>query len=230
MDSDDAKTASQPTSPSADSDILNIDAESPFHSSDSSSTSSEPVAQISPTERIRELMAIDADVTKILLTASEAIRTLTSTTAPQDGQTTLEATQKAFESKTVDYTVIAQSVTARLRRQIYALEEADIIPRKVIKPQAVLKPQQAVRQPFRLSQAPVPQKQDLPMVITNFGLGKLDVGYLNSRIDTVGKQKEAELWAQARKLLEGIAGGNRHEDGQGGDGMEVDTDAEDKKT
>lgn len=175
-------------------------------------------------------MAIDADVTKILSTASEAIRTLTSTSAPSDGQTALEATQKSFESKTVDYTVIAQSVTARLRRQIYALEEANIIPRRVLKPQAVVKSQPAPRQSYRPGQAVVAQRQDPPMVVTNSGLGKLDVGYLNSRSDTVGKQKEAELWAQARKLMEDMANGDGHEDARDADGMDVDVHADDEET
>lgn len=45
------------------------------------------------------------------------------------------------------------------------------------------------------------------------GTGKLDIGWLNSRSGKVGRDNEAELWAKARKFLEGVnkdwgAGGN----------------------
>ena len=33
--------------------------------------------------------------------------------------------------------------------------------------------------------------------ITGGGLGNLDIGWLNSRNDNVGKEKEAELWEEA---------------------------------
>jgi hypothetical protein len=34
--------------------------------------------------------------------------------------------------------------------------------------------------------------------------GKLDIGWLNSRSGRVGRDNETELWAKARKFLEGI--------------------------
>lgn len=40
------------------------------------------------------------------------------------------------------------------------------------------------------------------MPITNGGLGNLDIGWLNSRRDTIGKQKEGGLWKEARRMLE----------------------------
>ena len=36
------------------------------------------------------------------------------------------------------------------------------------------------------------------------GSGAMDVSWLNSRNDTVGKDKEAELWAAARKFGESV--------------------------
>ena len=38
--------------------------------------------------------------------------------------------------------------------------------------------------------------------ITGGGLGSLDVGWLNSRNDNVGKEMEAELWEDAQLLVE----------------------------
>jgi hypothetical protein len=34
------------------------------------------------------------------------------------------------------------------------------------------------------------------------GMGKLDIGWLNSRSGKVGRDNEAELWAKARRFLE----------------------------
>lgn len=39
-------------------------------------------------------------------------------------------------------------------------------------------------------------------VITNGGLGSLDIGWLNSRGDAVGRGKEEEVWAEVREMLE----------------------------
>ena len=44
--------------------------------------------------------------------------------------------------------------------------------------------------------------------ITGGGLGSLDVGWLNSRNDNVGKEMEAELWEQAQQLLQKLEGEN----------------------
>ena len=35
-------------------------------------------------------------------------------------------------------------------------------------------------------------------------LGELDIGWLNSRNDKVGKEMEAELWGKAAELLKGV--------------------------
>lgn len=160
--------------------------------SSSYESSKEPI-EISPSERIRDLMAIDADVCKILQTAGEAMKILTN----PDGSD-FEHSKEAFTSKTRDYTVTVQTVAARLRRQVYALQEANIIPAQRTKPQSAALAQQPGR-PGQSAQQP-------PMQITNGGLGNLDVGWLNSRSDVVGKQKEAELWAEARQHVENILG------------------------
>ena len=74
-----------------------------------------------------------------------------------------------------------------LRRQILALEEAQIIPAAAPKDVPGLKEQ---------------------TVVGPGTLGNLDVGWLNSRNDKIGKDMEAELWTQARELLEDFKSDN----------------------
>lgn len=63
------------------------------------------------------------------------------------------------------------------------------------------------------------------------GIGKLDIGWLNSRSGRVGRDMEAELWEKARTFLEGLekgeSNGNGHKaDGDGGGGDEEVEDEE----
>ena len=44
-------------------------------------------------------------------------------------------------------------------------------------------------------------------VVEEGGMGKLDIGWLNSRSGRVGRDMEAELWERARKFLEEVDGG-----------------------
>lgn len=58
------------------------------------------------------------------------------------------------------------------------------------------------------------------------GLGNLDVGWLNSRNDNVGKVMEAELWAKAQEFVGGLGGESRRPDGMTGDGAAQNKPAE----
>ncbi|KAI9717230.1 MAG: hypothetical protein M1828_007251 [Chrysothrix sp. TS-e1954] len=147
----------------------------------------------SPSARIKDLNSIDVEISKVLRSAGQAVSSLTGNThASQNGATDddpheIDAKQ-AFEAHTKDFMNSVQAIGARLRRQAYALEEAGIIAAEPL-----TEPQ--VPQQLKVPGAPA------PMQVTNGGLGNLDVGWLNSRGDKVGKQKEAELWAQAREML-----------------------------
>lgn len=84
----------------------------------------------------------------------------------------------------------------RLRRQVYALEEA-----------AVLAPESTSHTGDTTGAATGPAGAG-----AGAGPGSsnpLDISWLNSRKDTVGKDKEAELWAAAREFVERIADTNR---------------------
>lgn len=191
---------------------MDSDAESPS----TNSPPSDALQTISPTERIKELSAIDQDISKVLRSASLAIRTLTATPPTSDppstgnnGDSALEQRKRLFEAHTRDFYTLIQSISAHLHRQTYALEEANIIaaePASAAEPQVAPQVPKSVQQlasrPAGALNAGAHVKSEQPMQVTNGGLGNLDVGWLNSRRDVVGKQKEAELWRDARKLLE----------------------------
>ena len=116
----------------------------------------------------------------------------------ESGQMDVESRREAFTSSTADYFRLLESISVRLKRQIYALEEADIVPAEIEAP--IPEPQATVS---ASSLVPAPPRRGVPTLSTG-GLGNLDVSWLNSRADVVGKTTEAELWAKARSFLESL--------------------------
>lgn len=117
-----------------------------------------------------------------------------------------------------------------LRRQIYALEEADILPAEAVakeSPTSLAVPSAA--------QANTPNASPSRMgggnreMITGGGLGNLDVGWLNSRNDNVGKEMKAELWEEAERFLSKLeerkSGADRTLEVVMGDGEEESAEA-----
>ena len=133
------------------------------------------------------------------------------------------ADRKAFFTiASSEYFATLSSIDVRLRRQIYALEEADIVSpesaAKETQPKITVPPALAVMggaQGHDFSKQAKPEK-------ASGGLGNLDVGWLNSRNDKVEKEMEAELWAKAREMVE------RYEKSSGGkrDDNGIDTEME----
>lgn len=167
--------------------------------------------QITPADRIRELSAINGDVAAMLESAGQAINSLTNRPlnqgAEQDGDTqmtdstkcvTLEERKEAFKKHTTAYYTGLQAIVARLRRQAYALEEAGIIAAEAPALQQRQTAPAASPQRGQAGAAPAHEAER----ITNGGLGNLDVGWLNSRGNKVGVEKENELVEDAKKLLE----------------------------
>lgn len=161
----------------------------------------DPVAYNASEERIKELNAIDKDIVNLVRTAGMAIKTLTPRSRlPSEleaGQMDVESRREAFTSSTADYFRLLESISVRLKRQIYALEEADIVPAEIEAP--ISEPPATVS---ASSLAPAPPRRGGP-TLPRGGLGNLDVSWLNSRADVAGRIMEAELWAKARSLLEG---------------------------
>lgn len=116
----------------------------------------------------------------------------------------LESRKTAFKTATTQYFALLSSIDVRLRRQVYALEEASII-----------QPESAVK-----------GNENVASSVTASGsINSLDVSWLNSRKDTVGKDKEAEIWAEASKFvkkLEGDETGQTNEQGTSQEKMQTD--------
>ncbi|KAM3422093.1 Mediator of RNA polymerase II transcription subunit 11 [Cercospora zeina] len=174
-----------------------------------------------PGQRIDELSTINQDVSKLVTSAGQAIHALTNRPlnlhASEDdddermsgnSNETIEDRKTKFKDNTESFFVHAQSIFAVLRRQMIALEEAGII---TPDPQASPEQPKTVQPPAQASPrgfAPVPKEQQLdPDRIKNGGLGHLDIGWLNSRGNKVGAEKEAELMQEAKTLLEDVLSG-----------------------
>lgn len=166
---------------------------------------------LSTADRIRELTEVNSDVASMLSAAGQAINAITNRplNAPGDNDedtnmensqepATLDARKQAFQQNSTDFYTNLQAVVAKLRRQAYALEEAGII-----SPEATTVSSIAVQAPKQQQGPPgrPPQQATEPERITNGGMGNQDIGWLNSRGNRVGADKEKELVEDAKKLL-----------------------------
>lgn len=117
----------------------------------------------------------------------------------------MDQRKESFAAATSSYFAILSSIDVRLRRQIYALEEAEILPAdasaKDSQTNATLPPGIA---PMGVLNAQPPRPASKG-TITGWGLGSLDIGWLNSRHDHVRKEKEAELWEEAQKFVDKLS-------------------------
>lgn len=142
---------------------------------------------------------------KLIHSAGLAVQALTNARSDDSStDTSLAAHKTRFKDATSQYFALLSSLDVRLRRQVYALEEAN-----------VLAPDSASRT------NDIPGAAGGPSAATS-----LDISWLNSRKDTVGKDKEAELWAAAREFVEKngtpTKGKTPVKAGDGNDNMEVD--------
>ncbi|CAI7594976.1 unnamed protein product [Penicillium glandicola] len=141
-------------------------------------------------DRIRQLNDMDKDVTKLLHSAGLAIQALTnakpapSSVAP-DGS--LESHKARFKEASAKYFALLSSADVTLRRQIYSLEESSLVG-----------PERGSRAGDTKAGARNEGAAGAKSRVPN----SLDISRLNSRKDTVGKDKEAELWEAARKFVE----------------------------
>lgn len=103
-----------------------------------------------------------------------------------------------------------------LRRQIYGLEEANIIPPDFAKPRKAGQEGPATGG-MRAAAAPAE-----PPVSGESGMGKLDIGWLNSRSGRVGRDMEAELWEKVTGFLEDLEKKKTNGSGAASDGQCMD--------
>ena len=120
------------------------------------------------------------------------------------GPSSVASHKASFTDATSEYFSCLSSIDVGLRRQIYALEEAKIISAE----KAVKESQSKLGVPTAFSSAngsassasglqPNKERSGLE----GGRLGSLDVGWLNSRNDRVGKEMEAELWSKAEDFV-----------------------------
>jgi hypothetical protein len=130
-------------------------------------------------------------VTRLIHSAGLAIQALTnakpdssSSSPAPDGS--LDSHKTRFKEATAQYFALLSSIDVRLRRQVYALEEASLVGRET---------------PSRAGESKT-GRNDAGAGPGTGAENPLDISWLNSRKDTVGKDKEAELWAAARSFVE----------------------------
>ncbi|KAJ5769788.1 uncharacterized protein N7511_001839 [Penicillium nucicola] len=157
-------------------------------------------------DRIQQLNEVDQDVTKLIHSAGLAIQALTnSKPVPTDSSPTpdgsLDSHKARFKEATSQYFALLSSIDVRLRRQVYALEEA-----------GSLGPDTDTGKSARTEASTGASNSANPM----------DISRLNSRKDTTGMDKEAEVWAAARQFVDSIP--NPHDQDKANDleKMQVD--------
>ncbi|KAI9786082.1 MAG: hypothetical protein M1816_008110 [Peltula sp. TS41687] len=183
---------------------------------------------ITPAQRIKELNVIDKDITGLVQAAGLAIKALTTSPSPSEDKeedssdVTVDVQKTAFQSSTATYFRLLDSISVRLRRQIYALEEAEIIPHEL--------PAKEIGSVNARSGAAAIGGSDRAVGAAIGGLGNLDLAWLNSRNDAVGRDMEAQIWAQTRSFVQDAErlrtsqSTNGHEAVEAeGDAMEIDT-------
>jgi len=175
---------------------------------------------MTPGQRIHELDDINQSLATALNEAGLAVKALSNATLDDanDGSENgknVEARKEDFREHVKAYYTGVQAAIAKLRRQAYALEEAGVISAEA--PTLGANPQQRQPNAMGASDRNAPAAGSVQEVgkITNGGLGNLDVGWLNSRGNKVSAEKEAELVAEAKILLQGSTSGAARSDEAG---------------
>ncbi|KAJ9604719.1 hypothetical protein H2200_010833 [Cladophialophora chaetospira] len=147
------------------------------------------VPAFTPATRIAELNDIDRSVSTLLSAASDAIAILSNSPTNEKHEAALRnstSARAAFSTAAESYFSTLSSIEVRLRRQVYALEEAELI-----------KP--GDERDSRRGRA-LGGDENLNRV----GGGPLDSSWLNARAsDKVAAGMKKELLAQAREWVDG---------------------------
>lgn len=160
-------------------------------------------------------------MTKLLRSAGQAVQTLA---ASYSSDQTFSERKASFTSASTEYFTTLSSIDVRLRRQIYALEEADIVSPEAMAKETPANPNVLPALVGMGGAQGRDSAKQAKLDKASGGLGNLDVGWLNSRNDNVGKEMEAELWAKAREMVERYE--KNRPSTQNDDGMEVDMEQE----
>lgn len=153
-------------------------------------------------ENIRQLNAIDQHMVQLMKHTATALNSLTIPSSSETNQNKDPAAEAAkppldppaqketFRSATDSFLTTLHTVDVKMKRQIFALEEAGIIDLAPPKRQEAEGPI-LTAQPILPSQRP-----------NGVGaVGNIGAGWLNSRGTRVERDMEAELWDKAKDLL-----------------------------
>ena len=116
--------------------------------------------------------------------------------------------KESFAAATSSYFSILSSLDVQLRRQISALEEAEILPTEVFSKEVQTNVPR-VNTKGNIQATPAIQSSEKEGIIGG-GLGSLDVDWLNAKNDHVGKRIEADLWEESQRLVEKALGEKPH--------------------
>lgn len=123
-------------------------------------------------------------MTQLLQSAGLALKALAS--SKENSSIPLPVRQQAFQSTANQYFETLQTIDVGLQRQVYGLEEADIV-------------QQGKKEVLSID---TKKGEERPFVQGT--LGNLDIGWLNSRSAVVDRNMERELWAEAKRFLKDV--------------------------
>ena len=135
-------------------------------------------------ENISQLNALDKAIVQLMNHASTALGSLTTQSSTENPGSTKDQKDE-FKTSTDSFLTTLHEIDVKMKRQIFALEEAGIVslttaqrPEQGAAPKALLKPD------------------------GKGNVGNLNVGWLNSRGTRVERDMELELWAKAKEFLE----------------------------
>ena len=150
---------------------------------------------------------------KLLQSAGLAVKALVQSQSNSEDQIARQESfaerKESFTAAASQYFNILSSVDVRLRREINALEEASIIPAESITKESQFLSAVPSTIPINAPNAAAAKQFGARKgAIYGGGLGSLDVGWLNSRNDSVGKEMEAELWEQTQHFVDNLENPN----------------------
>lgn len=143
----------------------------------------QPNRPITSSDRIKELNEVDGAVAQLLYAAGEAIRILGSSSTANN----LSSAKSLFLQSITTYFTVLSSIDVRLRRQVYALQEAGLI---------------ADGDAKDAKRGATAAGAGTAVVGTG---GPFDLSWVNSRGDQAEKDMEREVWSSARLFFERLA-------------------------
>ncbi|KAH8595958.1 mediator complex protein-domain-containing protein [Bisporella sp. PMI_857] len=146
-------------------------------------------------EHIQQINDIDQRVTTLLQSVGHALKLLTASKLQSSSATDAKDRREEFRNATNTFLKTLHAVDIGLQRQIMSLEEESIIP-----PETPKARERAARAGVDSSG---PADKEI-VGINDGGMGKLDVGWLNSRGGRVERSMEADLWSSAKSFLETV--------------------------